>query len=113
MADAIKVDSEFLERLSKEFRSAALESEEHADRFASRCGHVGEAYGTLPQSQDAAGQYLTAVSSMSDHLRQRIAEQHAHADALAAAAKRYRAVEAAAMEAAADWAGDSPASWGI
>lgn len=103
MADVIRVDPEFLERLSGKFRSAALDLTEHADRFAAQCGHIGNAYGTLPQSQDAAHQYLTAVNSMNDRLSQLIAERHAHADALTAAAERYRAVGQAALDDAAGW----------
>ncbi|MGW3635943.1 hypothetical protein ACWD7F_38585 [Streptomyces sp. NPDC005122] len=104
MGDVIQVDVEFLERMSGELHIAAQELAEHASRFSARCGTIGDAYGNLPQSQDAARTYLTVVDSMADHLDQRVAELHAHADALAMAATHYRAGQEAALDAAAGWA---------
>ncbi|MFI5635587.1 hypothetical protein ACIA8E_40935 [Streptomyces sp. NPDC051664] len=99
MTDAMQVEPEWLDHLSRQLRASAEELEKHAERFAVRCGGVGDAYGSLAEGQEAGGRYQVAVDSMNDYLTRRIAEQQAQADALTRAAEHYRAAQTEALEA--------------
>ncbi|MFD9052936.1 hypothetical protein [Streptomyces zaomyceticus] len=90
---ALQVDTARLDRLSTGFRFAAFEMADYTNRFALRCGGIGEAYGRLPQSEEATRQYLAVVGSMTDHLTSRVDEHHSRAQHLTASGESFQATQ--------------------
>lgn len=91
---ALQVDTARLDRLSTGFRSAAFEMADYTTKFAVRCGDIGEAYGRLPQSEEAARHYLAVVGSMTDHLTSCIDEQRSRAQHLTISGESFQATQA-------------------
>jgi ABC-type transporter Mla subunit MlaD len=98
VADVLSADPDALEGMGRELRGAAGELEQHAARFRAQCGRSGGAYGDLPQSQTASQQHLASVTTMSDHLDDRVNRLHSYADYLHTVARTYRDRQQSSLE---------------
>jgi hypothetical protein len=102
MADRLVMNTEHLDRLSRELAAMGQALREHGELLAARCGGAGDAYGSLPASHEARSKHDEAAQEMLDHLRLIEEACHSHADSLRIARRELSAVEARATRTATD-----------
>jgi uncharacterized protein YukE len=84
------VECDHLTNLAKEFRAMRDEIAAQIERFTTRSGDPGDAYGRLPASGTTASHYRATIEDLLNQLGAIRDEYGAHANSLRTAALTYR-----------------------